>query len=171
MLRPMPPTTTATRMMTRIETGNAVSSHRRIRVRGQKQLTPNPVISVPRKESYRFAVAAMIVSSRGCSSMAERRFPDRRWGFDSLRPLQLRSPKPDSTRVESGFSPIFLFELDLRANASRLSRGKTGFHFSGSCSNSGFREFDRRHRAISFGLREPSVSGMRGLFRGQIAWN
>ena len=26
----------------------------------------------------------------------------------------------------------FLFEHDLRANASRLSRGKTGFHFSGS---------------------------------------
>src|SRR5258708_39460424 len=30
---------------------------------------------------------------------------------------------------------IFLFEHDLRANASRLSRGKTGTHFSGSCSN------------------------------------
>src|SRR5258705_12140212 len=29
---------------------------------------------------------------------------------------------------------ILLFEHDLRANASRLSRGKTGSHFSGSCS-------------------------------------
>src|SRR5712664_3409942 len=29
---------------------------------------------------------------------------------------------------------FFLFEHDLRANASRLSRGKTGTHFSGSCS-------------------------------------
>src|SRR5258708_24024876 len=29
----------------------------------------------------------------------------------------------------------FLLEHDLRANASRLSRGKTGTHFSGSCSN------------------------------------
>src|SRR5258705_8346955 len=28
-----------------------------------------------------------------------------------------------------------LFEHDLRANASRLSRGKTGTHFSGSCSS------------------------------------
>jgi DNA-binding transcriptional ArsR family regulator len=26
---------------------------------------------------------------------------------------------------------VFVFEHDLRANASRLSRGKTGFHFSG----------------------------------------
>ena len=31
----------------------------------------------------------------------------------------------------------FLFEHDLRANASRLSRGKTGTHFSGSCSGIG----------------------------------
>jgi hypothetical protein len=31
--------------------------------------------------------------------------------------------------------PLYLlFEHDLRANASRLSRGKTGIHFSGSCS-------------------------------------
>src|SRR5438876_9205586 len=31
--------------------------------------------------------------------------------------------------------PLYLFfEHDLRANASRLSRGKTGVHFSGSCS-------------------------------------
>src|SRR3979490_2208501 len=31
--------------------------------------------------------------------------------------------------------PLYLlFEHDLRANASRLSRGKTGTHFSGSCS-------------------------------------
>src|SRR6202022_2064542 len=30
---------------------------------------------------------------------------------------------------------IFLFEHDLRANASRLSRGKTGTRFSGSCSS------------------------------------
>src|SRR6266566_1450107 len=32
--------------------------------------------------------------------------------------------------------PLYLFfEHDLRANASRLSRGKTGIHFSGSCSS------------------------------------
>src|ERR1700694_4913796 len=37
-------------------------------------------------------------------------------------------------RVESDSSVNFLIEHDLRANASRLSRGKTGFHFSGSCS-------------------------------------
>jgi transposase len=35
---------------------------------------------------------------------------------------------------ESSSRPIFLFEHDLRANASRLSRGKTGTHLSGSCS-------------------------------------
>ena len=37
--------------------------------------------------------------------------------------------------VEQANSEVtFLFEHDLRANASRLSRGKTGEHFSGSCS-------------------------------------
>jgi hypothetical protein len=37
---------------------------------------------------------------------------------------------------------ISLFEHDLRANAWRLSQGKTAFHFSGSCSNgSMFRRF------------------------------
>src|SRR5258705_5871818 len=36
---------------------------------------------------------------------------------------------------ESSSRSIFLFEHDLRANASRLSRGKTGTHFSGSCSS------------------------------------
>src|SRR6266571_847173 len=39
------------------------------------------------------------------------------------------------TFFESSSRSIFLFEHDLRANASRLSRGKTGTHFSGSCSN------------------------------------
>src|SRR5712672_1802623 len=38
-------------------------------------------------------------------------------------------------RDESSSRSIFLFEHDLRANASRLSRGKTGSHFSGSCSS------------------------------------
>src|SRR5882724_8212993 len=38
-------------------------------------------------------------------------------------------------RDESSSRSIFLFEHDLRANASRLSRGKTGTHFSGSCSS------------------------------------
>src|SRR5882762_7254669 len=42
-----------------------------------------------------------------------------------------------------GIEPLsrsrLLFEHDLRANASRLSRGKTATHFSGSCSM-------RRHR-------------------------
>src|SRR5258706_3275734 len=38
---------------------------------------------------------------------------------------------------ESSSRSIFLFEHDLRANASRLSRGKTGTHFSGSCSKRG----------------------------------
>jgi hypothetical protein len=37
--------------------------------------------------------------------------------------------------VESPSRSIFLFEHDLRANASRLSRGKTGTHFSASCSS------------------------------------
>src|ERR1700738_4148309 len=36
--------------------------------------------------------------------------------------------------IESDHDLISLFEHDLRANASRLSRGKTGSHFSGSCS-------------------------------------
>jgi len=37
--------------------------------------------------------------------------------------------------MESQHALIFLFEHDLRANAfSRLSRGKTGIHFFGSCS-------------------------------------
>src|SRR6266436_8199321 len=40
----------------------------------------------------------------------------------------------DSTPVESDSRVISLFEHDLRANALRLSRGKTGSHFSGSCS-------------------------------------
>src|ERR1700679_3707606 len=35
------------------------------------------------------------------------------------------------------FPTIFLLEHDLRADASRLSRGKTGIHFSGSCSHLG----------------------------------
>src|SRR6202051_187294 len=39
--------------------------------------------------------------------------------------------------VESSSRSIFLFEHDLRANASRLSRGKTGTHFSGSCARGG----------------------------------
>src|ERR1700688_4662312 len=39
------------------------------------------------------------------------------------------------TFFESSSRSIFLFEHDLRANASRLSRGKTGTHFSGSCSS------------------------------------
>src|SRR6267142_3466979 len=34
--------------------------------------------------------------------------------------------------IESDHDLILLFEHDLRANASRLSRGKTGPHFSGS---------------------------------------
>jgi hypothetical protein len=35
--------------------------------------------------------------------------------------------------AQSCFS--LLFALDLRANALRLSRGKTGAHFSGSCAS------------------------------------
>jgi hypothetical protein len=39
-------------------------------------------------------------------------------------------------RTESDSTELnLLFEHDLRAKASRLSRGKTGFHYSGSCSN------------------------------------
>src|ERR1700686_4915542 len=37
------------------------------------------------------------------------------------------------TFFESSSRSIFLFEHDLRADASRLSRGKTGTQFSGSC--------------------------------------
>jgi hypothetical protein len=40
----------------------------------------------------------------------------------------------DSMRLNR-VDPISLFEHDLRANASRLSRGKIGSHFSGSCSS------------------------------------
>jgi hypothetical protein len=36
---------------------------------------------------------------------------------------------------ESHHDLISLIEHNLRANALRLSRGKTGFHFSGSCSS------------------------------------
>jgi hypothetical protein len=36
--------------------------------------------------------------------------------------------------VEPPSRSIFSFEHDLRANASRLPRGKTGTRFSGSCS-------------------------------------
>src|SRR6267378_7676322 len=52
---------------------------------------------------------------------------------------------------ESSSRSIFLFEHDLRANASRLSRGKTGTHFSGSCSRRSFRanrSFNATYRAI-----------------------
>jgi hypothetical protein len=38
------------------------------------------------------------------------------------------------TFVRIVISLYLLFEHDLRANISRLSRGKTGIHFSGSCS-------------------------------------
>src|SRR4030081_2443141 len=50
---------------------------------------------------------------------------------------------------ESSSRSIFLFEHDLRANASRLSRGKTGTHFSGSCSRSfrANRPFNATYRA------------------------
>src|SRR5436190_24388956 len=41
------------------------------------------------------------------------------------------------TFFESSSRSIFLFEHDLRANAVRLSRGKTASHFSGSCSRLG----------------------------------
>src|ERR1700732_3034476 len=44
---------------------------------------------------------------------------------------------------ESHHDLISLFEHDLRANASRLSRGKTGSHFSGSCSSADRRIFVR----------------------------
>src|SRR5882672_7349085 len=37
-----------------------------------------------------------------------------------------------------------LFEHDLRANASRLSRGKTATHFSGSCSSGRRREGEKQ---------------------------
>src|SRR6266480_4409154 len=46
----------------------------------------------------------------------------------------------------------FLFEHDLRANASRLSRGKTGTHFSGSCARSG------RGTVVSISGRVPLVT-------------
>ena len=49
---------------------------------------------------------------------------------------------PVTSRVTEPNPDDFLIEHDLRANASRLSRGKTGFHFSGSCSPSAsFRAF------------------------------
>src|SRR5712691_1317074 len=50
---------------------------------------------------------------------------------------------------------MFLVEHDLRANASRLSRGKTPAHFSGSCS--------------SYGIANGGVSTIGGRGRGLSA--
>src|ERR1700732_7764 len=48
--------------------------------------------------------------------------------------------------------PLYLlFEHDLRANAARLSRGKTGAHFSGSCSNAKRGLSHRSDKCNSFG--------------------
>src|SRR6266571_3258442 len=65
------------------------------------------------------------------------------------------------TFFESSSRSIFLFEHDLRANASRLSRGKTGTHFSGSCSSSTESE-SRRSAVQESDIGEIQVSG-RGL--------
>src|SRR6266851_2462806 len=53
---------------------------------------------------------------------------------------------------------IFLLEHDLRANASRLSRGKTGAHFSGSCSSLG----------LEGGLRLRPENGKRSKSQNQL---
>src|SRR5260370_23141049 len=46
-----------------------------------------------------------------------------------------RDRKPSGMTFLRIVIPLYLlYEHDLRANASRLSRGKTGIHFSGSCS-------------------------------------
>src|SRR6185437_9309864 len=61
---------------------------------------------------------------------------------------------------ESDHGLISLFEHDLRANASRLSRGKTGFHFSRSCS-----ELQIRYFAIAASLQPQtrSAGGQRAV--------
>src|SRR5258708_12530266 len=55
------------------------------------------------------------------------------------------SPKNKKPALPPAFvrSALTLFTHDLRANASRLSRAKTGIHFSGSCARS-VRRFQRR---------------------------
>jgi hypothetical protein len=77
--------------------------------------------------------------------MISRREPPlcfRRTASSSLR-VRRRTTRAGRFFFESSSRSIFLFEHDLRANASRLSRGKTGTHpsgrgpracFSGSCS-------------------------------------
>jgi hypothetical protein len=56
--------------------------------------------------------------------------------------------------IESDHDLISLFEHDLRANASRLSRGKTGFRFPGSCSKGEKRPADLIGAAVRM-LRSP----------------
>src|SRR6202011_1033044 len=75
-------------MTTRIEAENTRAAIRRVHGRGYKQLTPTQSISNTEAKNHRLVTIAMIVCCRGCSSTAERRFPNWRWGFDSLRPLQ-----------------------------------------------------------------------------------
>jgi hypothetical protein len=44
----------------------------------------------------------------------------------------MATPLPVDLERDGASRSAFLIEHDLRANASRLSRGKTGIHFSGS---------------------------------------
>src|SRR5204863_1585361 len=53
-----------------------------------------------------------------------------------LRRARRARLKRDEIGVHRKSRSIFLFEHDLRANAVRLSRGKTGSHFFGSCFSS-----------------------------------
>src|SRR5882757_399628 len=54
---------------------------------------------------------------------------------ETVRKERIIRASLDHDPIESAHDLISLFEHDLRANASRLSRGKTGSHFSGSCSS------------------------------------
>src|SRR6202043_2741991 len=67
---------------------------------------------------------------------------------------------------ESHHDLISLFEHDLRANATRLSRGKTSSHFSGSCSSRGH---EGARRAPS-GLRHSAVADGGGLRNREVVF-
>src|SRR5258708_472363 len=66
--------------------------------------------------------------------------------------------------VESPSRSRFLIEHDLRANALRLSRGKTAAHFSGSCSR-----LAERSDAFELQPRQPRIEAVGGDQRGMGA--
>jgi hypothetical protein len=63
--------------------------------------------------------------------------------------------------AEANSSFVHLFGHDLRANASRLSRAKTGIHFSGSCPKILLQRFQARRALLP--CREPALHRRIGL--------